>query len=76
VTRLIDVADFPEPADSGDDDEAVESDESEEEPEMFEVLHPIGNLAVSGPWLVTVSEEAVSVFGPVPEEKEKPETGD
>jgi hypothetical protein len=37
------------------------------------VPHPIGNLAVSGPWLVTASSEAVTLFGPMPDEKEEPE---
>lgn len=38
--------------------------------------HPIGNLAVSGPWLVTAGEKVVTVFGPLPDEKDKPESGD
>ncbi len=39
-------------------------------------LHPIGNLAVSGPWLVTAGEEVVTVFGPPPEQKDEPDSGD
>jgi hypothetical protein len=40
------------------------------------VAHPIGNLAVSGPWLVTAGEQVVTVFGPLPAEKDKPDSGD
>jgi outer membrane protein assembly factor BamB len=46
----------------------------EEDPDW--VPHPIGNLAVSGPWLLTASKDAVSLFGPPPEQKDEPEMGD
>ena len=40
------------------------------------VVDPIGNLAVSGPWLVTAGEHAITLFGPVREQKDQPESGD
>jgi hypothetical protein len=68
VTRLVDPNDptvrdrLPDPYDP---------DEREE----GRKLPVIGNLAVSGPWLVSATEEFVTLFGP-PAQKEKRETED
>jgi len=35
--------------------------------------HVFGNLAVSGRWLVSASEELICLFGPRPDEKDEPE---
>lgn len=59
VTRLVGP---PAPKPGGKSGEAGEAEEDEDpEPDLE---HLIGNLAVSGPWLISAGESTVTLFGP------------